>query len=1009
MFASQGSRAPRAGRVVVRSLLAALGLMMGGAALVGMAPAHAQGPPQSRAVPAEDYLASFMPYYDGDFGRAQRAFQQSARSGVRSTEGRWVDSICYHTMIGESYYQLGDRAQALDQYTSALQLFLAYRDWLLRVQFPETIDEASSPQMANITWGRSTRISTIGRFPNTMLSAQGRLDNDQVIQRGGVIAPPQYFPLRVNEIVRCTALAIARRHEIMGPVCEHDPFTLQLLDALSRRPAPPNHWSQAWISVQLGLAYASANKPAEAAAELTKGLQVGGRFDHPLTPLALIELGKIAFAAGKFDAAAAMFYEATFPAVAFDQHDMLEEAFRWGNLTHIVNNQPGVYPPLVPAQAWARTKGSRVTQASLFLLAAEGLNNNGDIASAASMLDQAGRVMARREMQAGQIGARFHYETARLAFAQGKLAPGNTALAACMNFQKNGSRRLFQIALADKLYTTGVIRVDRIAEMLFDDVLRESRAADWTVDPMEAITVAMTPHLVPLEHWFEVAVKRKQTEKAAEIADRIRRHRFFSTTPTGGRLLALRWILEAPESILDDSARLQRRDLLAKYPRLVEFKNQAAAIQAEIDAQPREPVDDKAAKEQAERFNRLALVSAAQELLLSDIALRREPSDFVFPPPVTVKSVQQRLKPGQAILAYFTTTRYVVGFAMTSENCKMWQVSPSDTVKFKQDFALLLKAWGHTDRNVPLPTADLRRTDWKPIAARMFSALTNNAKGEHFDAIEELIVIPDGMLWYVPFEALQLEEKDGATVSLLAKTRLRYAPTMGLALPDGRTMPRPSRTMVVAGRMFPKEDESFAADAATELIDRLPGGFPVPRTPPAPGNLYATTFDRLVVLDDIEDADRGPYDWSPTRYDAGKPAGALAHWSTLPWAGPQQVVLPGYHTPVESGLKRGGGGDEVFLSVMGLMAGGSRTILLSRWRTGGQTGYDLAREFAQELPHTSAANAWQRAVELVATTELDLTREPRVRSTADESLTAEHPFFWAGYLLVDTGVEPAAE
>ena len=46
-------------------------------------------------------------------------------------------------------------------------------------------------------------------------------------------------------------------------------------------------------------------------------------------------------------------------------------------------------------------------------------------------------------------------------------------------------------------------------------------------------------------------------------------------------------------------------------------------------------------------------------------------------------------------------------------------------------------------------------------------------------------------------------------------------------------------------------------------------------------------------------------------------------------------------------------GNEVFLSVCGLMANGARTMLLSRWRTGGQTSFDLVREFIQELADTA--------------------------------------------------------
>ncbi len=87
------------------------------------------------------------------------------------------------------------------------------------------------------------------------------------------------------------------------------------------------------------------------------------------------------------------------------------------------------------------------------------------------------------------------------------------------------------------------------------------------------------------------------------------------------------------------------------------------------------------------------------------------------------------------------------------------------------------------------------------------------------------------------------------------------------------------------------------------------------------------------------------------------------------------------------------------------MSTGARTVLISRWRTAGQTSYALVREFAQELPHTSAADAWQRAVQLAGDAPLDSDAEPRVRksSSSSETVKADHPFFWAAYLLVDSG------
>ena len=103
------------------------------------------------------------------------------------------------------------------------------------------------------------------------------------------------------------------------------------------------------------------------------------------------------------------------------------------------------------------------------------------------------------------------------------------------------------------------------------------------------------------------------------------------------------------------------------------------------------------------------------------------------------------------------------------------------------------------------------------------------------------------------------------------------------------------------------------------------------------------------------------------------------------------------------------GGGEVFLTVCGLMSTGTRTVLLSRWRPGGQSSIDLVREFVAQLPHTTAADAWQRSVLLTAGSAIDIEREPRVSLKQDLGLKATHPFFWSPYMLVDTGVDPTRE
>ena len=156
--------------------------------------------------------------------------------------------------------------------------------------------------------------------------------------RGGVVAAPEFVLVNVQEIVRCTALALRRRMELLGPICRHDALTSQLVNRLEDRIAPANHWSQAWVNVQRGLAQAGAERFDEATRTLQKAVVIAGQYDHPLTATALIELGKIAVAQGNAKQAADYFFEATLAAAQFSQTLEIEEAFRLDQFDYFQKN-----------------------------------------------------------------------------------------------------------------------------------------------------------------------------------------------------------------------------------------------------------------------------------------------------------------------------------------------------------------------------------------------------------------------------------------------------------------------------------------------------------------------------------------------------------------------------------------------------------------------------------------------------------------------------------------------
>jgi tetratricopeptide (TPR) repeat protein len=957
-----------------------------------------------RQIPSQRYFNAFGLLYEGDYRDALDIYQDEGRSGIKTAQSRWIDSICYHTMTGECYYQMGNLAAALEHFTQALTLYAAFGDWMIRVQFPPGIQPATLGARPAVPWGATKRTSRVGQFPDSYLMGQGRINNNDAVQKGGVVQQAQLFPVNVKEIVRATCLAIRRRRELLGPTCKYDPVTTQVVAALSRRPAPPNHWSQAWIDVQLGAAQASMGNPQQAASLLEHGILAAGEFDHPLTSTALLELGRLALEAGDFRSAARLFEETTYSAVSFTDLGILEEALRLGTMTHLVSGAKGPYPPLVPAVAWARQKGYRQLQASAATLAAESFATLGDTKAAAAMMNESRNAIGRRDMAGGAVGARANFTSAMIAFQQGNLTAGDGFLGAVWKYQQNGSFWLFHIGLVDRAAIARTLDSDRISLQLYESVLRDPTPADWLSSPMESITVLTTPHPLPYEHWFETAIRKTQDrELAVEIADRARRHRFFSTLPLGGRLMALRWILEGPDELLDQQQKLQRQELVARYPNLGELSLKIRQLHDELAQLPPVAEAEEDLSKQSALLDAIGKAGAAQELILREVALRRDPADMLFPPLRKTKDIQRALSPGRLLLSFFTTTRGAYGFLFSNEKYAVWPIT--STAQIRKQLPLLLRDLGNYELNHQLGEAELNGDSWKKNAAKLRDLIFAKSNVDLNFSIRELTIVPDGLFWYVPWETLPVGD---AETPLIARSRIRYAPTVGLAQPYS-SRPLAARNVgVVLGKLYPQDKPEVSLSAFEQFKQSVPAALPLAEIPPAPTGLYRRAFDQLAVFDDIDSAN-GVYDWSPTQLDRGKPGGSLGAWLTLPWGGPDVVMIPGFHTAAENSIKPKKGvadGSDLFLPIMGLMSSGVRTVLIGRWRTGGQTSYDLVREFAQELPHETPAEAWQRSVLLAQDTPVDPELEPRVKrfsATNSEPPKARHPFFWSGYILADMG------
>lgn len=973
-------------------------------------------------MPDPAYYAAVSGFYSGKYRDAERAFRRMGRTGVQVAQTRWIDTICYHAMLGEVLYHQGRNAESIQSFDQACLLLLANPDLLTQVQFEDPRPDGNRSRQA-VPWGPGVRQATLGDFPRTMQVMVGSLTGaQQALDRGGTFLQAQYWRVDVAEVIRTSALAMRRRNELLGPLGKHDRISKELATTLVRRNLTrPNHWSQAWIELLAGIAKAGVGDRAEAKTRLDRAVVVGGTFDSPLTGVALLEEGKLAMATGDHRAAGQLYLDASISAYYYDDLDVVTEALRLGWINFLAAGGAGEYRPLEPAAAWAQANRVWYVAATLRLAQAENLVHGGRFADATAIVEEIGKRLG--EMKNSRLGMQQLFLQAVVQVAGGQIQPANAALNRALTGQRAASLRNFQIVRANELVDAGEMTA-RIAPDVYRPLLSDPTSADWIERTFDTLAVISTPHGPAFDRWFLAAWDRKDTAAALEVAERSKRERFLTTLPLGGRLLALRAVLEAPAGELPAQVTLERQHLAASFPTYGALAAAAGQLAQQIRAGSLQPKPGPAATTLVGQLDAWSKNVTARENLLLSMALSPVPSTMIFPPLRSAEELKQSLAPGEALVVFHVAGGKLFGFLVSRQTEHAWLLG--DVHDLQRTLAEWLRALGNYSASRELGGEELASDQWRELAGTLYQGLFAGARLD-LARTTDLAIVPDGWLWYLPFETLipppekEVDKQAAAAATMLIeRVPMHYAPTAALAVGDERPF-RPARlTGIVASELAAGEANGGGSDGASlnPLEDAMKGS--VRLTPPLaqPGYLFVPLLDQLVVLDDVDVNKNDPYAWSPLPKSRGKNADSLAAWMELPYEGPQRVVVTGLPTAAETGLKasrRGDGADsvpgrEIFDSVCALMASGTRTMLLSRWRTGGQMNLQLVREFMQELEHSPADQAWQRSVLLAWETPLDAAQEPRLKRLEDgaEPPGADHPFFWAGYLLVDTGTRGAA-
>ena len=992
-----------------RAFLAAVVVMLPAAFAPGQVvlPPNVGVPGSAETVPSPGYDLALQALAVGDYAAALDVAGNDYQGGVKIGGQRWIDSIASAAILGECLYEAGRLGDAVARYEEAMLVFAAYPDWLLSVQFPpQPLRPLATPRVA--TWGRSERNATPAAIPMTMALRQRGADAQDVLQRGGVLTAAYDRTIRPGELMRPLVIAIYRHGSLLGELARESPPLEAATKLLIRRPAPPNHWSQSWIDVAIGAAYWAQGKQDLAGPLLSRGLLVGNQFDHPLTAWGLIMLGRIALDADQPQRAAKLFEEATYAAADFADARALEEAFQWAFTAYRMAGTRGVPTSIGGGCDWARG-GLPVLRARLLAVEAECLVASGNIRGAAAALKEIDGRLLRGDAGRGTLGAQAAYAAALLEYAGGDVAAGDGHLDRGLLIARSRPPRLFQTARLVDLCLGGSSAVsERQADTLFGKLLADPLPRDFAADPLGSLATMSAARGDAFETWVAVAARRGE-ERAIEAAEATMRHRWLASQPLGGRRTAIERLLSADPRSLTPAEAARRAAIVGAQPELAGVIDRmgqlrgtlavtlAAGAQAGADA-----AGPAAAKAD---WNTYRDLTVRRGQLVAAIAAGREPTLIDFPPLTAGTEIRRRLAPRQLLLSFHWTRSGLFGLLESRDRFSIWQVRQAGDLP--GEIKSLAKGLCLFDPVSVVSSERLAAGDWRGSAERIERILFENSKVTLAEGIDELVIVPDGWLWYVPFELLPVGSGGAATRMLRDGCRIRYAPTRSLAV-----MRFESQAVgpigVHAGRMLRGDKPAVAEETLAHITAAVDRVVPLSAPSVAPLQSAATVCDTLVVFDEL--AGNGPVaSWPLVPPAAGMPGITFGDWLAPPLKRPQRILLPGLQTAAAGGLASAPmrPGEDIFLAVTNLVAAGAHTAVVSRWRMGGKTCTDLMTEFLRDATAadgSSAPAAWQRAVDVVLAEQTDPAREPRLKVAGDGTLgDRPHPLLWAGYLLVDCG------
>ncbi|HBJ38116.1 MAG TPA: hypothetical protein DDZ51_25845 [Planctomycetaceae bacterium] len=977
-------------------------LLFVGLACVALSPAtaNAQSAPvipgldvaPSNSYPNDQYFLALQVYREGDLLNAAAGFNQALGLTRKDSNGRWIDAIPVYAMLGECLYQAGDLPGAIENFDTALALTIRHRGWLGALTWNDlTSAQQRQPDMAS-AWA-APNIPMVYPLPNRLSISTGNMDLLTQARQGGAIESARLTRMDAVEVMRGVALALYRRKIIFGEISGEYEIAAQTLEAI-RYPKDLNiPIARALIGSMRACGKFAAGDAEGLGSDIGEASLLPAGV-HPLTPLILLSGARQAALGENYSAAVPLAIRAAAAASALGQPEWVGEALAVaagcseGNLARQVQ---------IAATAAATAHQRRGPLATIGSLAAacDAAMTAGDVSAAAALLEQLRAILGRRDMQQPRWAAYGEYLTAIVAAGGGGSIGGDNlliddsitrilAFASGNNagIRRNNTARRGRIAPATpRLYQLAMVNADnrsrgaigRVVEQRLASYVAEPSASVWRNDPVDAIAYLSFDRSSLIADQISAAIKKNSPVDVLVNCDAFVRNRFLMALPLGGRVQQIRTIAATDQSLLGQPA----LDLLANPP--TQLQGMMAILAAPVPAPGR-----------AELFQR----GRGLESLATQIALSRRPLPVAMPRPLADSKDLQRLPAGHAMLTYTEVGATLIATLTIGKDTKMWNVPLAR--QLPGDIAKLIKGIGAGGRNAASRLDE--GAAWTVDAATIRRKLFPNEYLDSIDQIQHLVIVPDGQLWYLPFELLPVGDENATLMG--DKISIRYAPTPGLAI-HPTSIARLDQSIGTSAQLFfAPRDGNLNAVMVGRVIESIENHTVIPGEPAVASNQIGQTIGFYGVLGAITPDPLKPLMTNLSGYDTDPASSTLAAWMRLPSNLPRGIFLPGYRTA--AGGSQLGDGRELFMTLTSLQVAGVRDVVISRWPVGGESTAILTKEFLQELPFDGIDPSWRRAIQTLRRTNLVPESEPLLgaKDQKRDELTGDHPLFWSGYMMV---------